>query len=70
MNKIKITLNDADTYDVEFYKIPKYTNNIKDLDKFFERLENAKNPVLEFDGLYSDMLVDTFEQTTELYLHF
>ena len=72
INKVSIELNAMDTYNVKFFKIPTLRSNCgpKALDKYFEKIEICKTPVAEFDNLYCDQLVDTFEQTTGLDLHF
>ena len=49
---VKIRLNGMDTYDMTFYKIRKYEYKV----------------IQEFKGLYSDMLKETFESHTGLYL--
>ncbi len=51
---LKVTLNSMDTYDMEFIKV--HGASIK--------------TVKEFDGVYNDMLVSIFEDTTKLYLSF
>lgn len=53
-NKVTITLNSLDTYDIKFYK-------------FNARKPNFE-PVKTFDGIYTDMIMDVFEQFTGLYL--
>lgn len=57
-NKVVITLTPMDLYNVNFYKI-----NMKDIDK-------SLIPVAESDMIYADMLIELFEKTTGLYLHF
>lgn len=57
-NKVDISLTPLDLYDVKFYKI-----NMKNLEK-------SIIPVEEIEGVYNDMLVEIFEKTTGLYLHF
>lgn len=72
MNKVVVDLNSMDTYDVKFYKIPTLRSNCspKALDKYFENIEKCKVPVAEVDGVYYDQLIETFEHTTGLDLHF
>ena len=70
MNKVSIELNSMDRYDVKFYKIPTLRSDCSPnaLDRYFENIEKCKTPVAEFGGLYSDMLINTFEDTTGLRL--
>ncbi len=49
---VKIKLNSMDLYDMEFGKIRKFEYKVTQ----------------EFKGLYADMLKETFEQHTKLYL--
>jgi len=49
---VKIKLNAMDTYDMEFGKIRKFESKVSQ----------------EFKGLYAEMLKETFEQYTKLYL--
>jgi len=54
-NHVKIELNSMDTYDVTFMKIgnaPKFN------------ITNEQT----FKGIYNDMLINLFEQTTKLYI--
>ena len=53
-NKVKITLNDMDTYDIEFYQI-RGTE--------FETVETLND-------VYAEDLIGIYERTTGLYLHF
>ncbi len=57
-NKIDISLTSLDLYDIKFYKI-----NMRNL-------ADSIIPVEEVEGVYNDMLVEIFEKTTGLYLHF
>ena len=70
MNVCTIELNSMDTYDVKFYKVPKLNpyGDAKSLDRYFMRLEKSKMPLVKFDGLYNDDLINTFQETTGLYL--
>jgi len=72
MNKCVIDLNDTDLYDMKFYKIPTLRTDCSPaaLTKYIEDMDKCNVPVAEISGLYSDMLVDAFEQTTDLFLHF
>ena len=51
-NYCKVTLDPSDTYSVEFGKIRKFNYTAKDT----------------MSGIYNDMLMDTFEDYTGLYL--
>ena len=51
---VKIQLNSMDTYDMTFSNIRKFEHKV----------------TKEFKGLYADMLKETFEQHTKLYLSF
>ena len=53
-NKVRITLNSMDTYDVEFFK--------------YNRRTFECPMVHEVSGAYCDMLTDVFESFTGLYL--
>lgn len=68
MNKVKIELTPDDLYNISFYHIPKL--NRKNLDAYFKKLETCNTPVKAVDGVYNDQLIDIFESTTGLYLHF
>ena len=74
MNFCRITLNEMDTYNMEFLKllpIPKFTMDQDKNNKAWERMEASnKNIVVKIDGLYNDMIKSTFEETTGLYLSF
>ena len=54
INHVEIRLNGKDTYDVKFFRIKKLTCVT----------------VSEFEDVYNDQLVELFEKTTGLYLHF
>ena len=54
LNSAVITLNSMDTYDIEFSKAT------------VKGLQNVQN----VNGVYCDMLKETFEKTTGLYLSF
>ena len=72
MNNVSIELNSMDTYDMKFFKIPTLRSNCspKALDKYFENIEKCKIPIAEFNGMYYDQLVEVFEETTGLDIHF
>lgn len=54
INHVSIKLNAADTYDIKF-----------------SRAWGTKfNTIKTVEGIYCDMLVETFEQNTGLYAHF
>jgi hypothetical protein len=54
-NHLKVTLDWSDTYSLSFSKLNRYGESTKQKD---------------FPMVYCDQLVEVFEQTTELYLHF
>lgn len=60
MNKVVIRLNSMDTYDVEFWKIGRFS--MKTLGIPMKKVKTVNN-------VYCDQLISTFENTTELYLH-
>jgi len=70
MNKCVVELNGMDTYNVQFYKIPHLNTNCNSaaLDRYFDRLEKAKTPVVEFENVYYDQLIGVFEGETGLNL--
>ena len=72
MNKCVIDLNDMDLYNMKFYKVPTLRIDCSPaaLTKYFENMDKCNVPVAESNGLYADMIVSTFEQTTKLFLHF
>lgn len=53
-NYIEITLNGLDLYDIKFKKI--WGNQVK--------------TIQIFENIYCDQLIDIFESTTNLFLHF
>ena len=57
-NYCKITLNFMDLYNIKFYKMRK---------KDFLMVESNTKKI---NDLYNDMLINTFEENTELYLSF
>ena len=62
-NFIKITLTGNDDYTMEFYKVswPRWNP------KKAEFTEYKKKLIKQIDGLYCDMLADTFTEETGLY---
>lgn len=56
-NKVVIELTQDDLYAMVFYKI-----NMQNIDK-------SMIPVKIFEGVYNDMLIPIFEETTGLYLY-
>lgn len=65
-NKVEITLNGHDLYDVKFYKYTPYKFRITKDGQFKETKEKTEI-VKEFKDIYCDMLVEIFEQTTKMY---
>lgn len=53
INKVVITLNVMDTYDVTFYKMGR----------------NAAKEIISLDGIYADQLGTEFEAATGLFTH-
>ena len=51
-NRIRITLNANDLYDIKFYNVRKFEEKVKE----------------EFSDIYCDQLVSIFEDSTSLYL--
>jgi len=70
MNKCTIELNDMDTYDVKFYKIPHLSSsaNPAALDRYLKKIDRCKTPISEFNSIYADMLIGVFEEETGLNL--
>lgn len=68
MNKCVVDLNEMDAYSVKFYKIPHLNLNCDSaaLDRYFDRLEKAKTPIVEFENIYGDQLIGVFESETGL----
>lgn len=67
-NAVKIRLNGKDLYDIQFLKCgtkanPDYPKELKVRDHYIKI-------VGEFEDMYNDQLIETFESFTGLYLHF
>lgn len=70
-NWCRITLNlAADTYTVEFKKVPREPSVQKMIQMSCDEYAAAVRPrvLRKFEGLYCDMLRETFERETGLYL--
>lgn len=67
-NTLKIQLNYKDLYDVTFLKMPNMAKvkSIADIDKKLEQLKNPKTKII--NDIYCDILRETIEQETGLYL--
>lgn len=65
-NKVEITLNGNDLYDVKFYKYTPYKFRITKDGQFKETKEKCE-VIKEFNDIWCDMLVEVFEQTTKMY---
>jgi len=63
---VQITVNGLDLYDMKFIQLPRI-----DLSKI-KSVDDIPMPKVtaEYTGLYEDMLIPSFEDHTELYLHF
>jgi len=66
VNRVQITLNGKDLYDMQFLKcsFPRYNK------KTFTMTEYKEVVIQEYNDVYCDQLVELFENTTELYTHF
>lgn len=65
-NKVQITLNANDLYDVQFIKYTPYKFRITKDGQFKETKEKVEI-IKEFNDIWCDMLVEIFEQTTKMY---
>lgn len=69
-NKVKITVNGLDLYDVEFIKYTPYSFKISKDGKSFKETQESSKTVAEHNGVYCDMLQDIFTSETGMYTHF
>ncbi len=67
-NRLKVTLNGMDTYDMEFfrYTAPRYSTRGGQFRTYPEKVTTVK----EFKGVFFDQLQELFTETTGLYTHF
>lgn len=68
-NKVKITVNAFDLYDVEFIKFTPYSFKISKDGMSFKETKESSVTVAEREGLYNDMLADTFTEVTHMYTY-
>ena len=68
-NKVKITVNALDLYDVEFIKYTPYSFKISRDGKSFKETQEKSETVAKLEGYYSDMLQDGFTSVTGMYTH-
>ncbi len=67
-NRLKVTLNGMDTYDMEFYRYtaPRYSTRGGQFRMYPEKVTMVK----EYKGIYFDQLQELFTETTGMYTHF
>lgn len=68
MNRCEITLNSMDLYDVKFFKNYKITGREKTIEAMDKKIAKSHAVVDSTEGVYEDMLNQTFETTTGLRL--
>jgi len=61
INKIKITLNSMDTYDVEYW------HSVKSFKVYKQEFEDKSKLISSESGIYNDGLRDSIERNTGLY---
>ena len=69
MNKCIVELTGDDLYNMSFYHQVKVSGH-ETFEKIEAKLEKSKKIVESHEGLYNDMLINTFQTTTGLYLSF
>ena len=69
-NRIKITLNGADLYDMEFIKYRPFSVKVDHKKGEVKTIEEKSETVREFNDVYFDQLQDLFTEVTGLYTHF
>lgn len=68
-NKVKITLNGLDLYDVEFIKYTPHSFKISRDGKSFKETQESSKTIAEYNDVYGDMLQDIFTRETGMYTH-
>ena len=66
-NKVKITVNGLDLYDVEFIKYTPYSFKISRDGLSFKETQESSVTVAEYESVYDDMLQDIFTRVTGMY---
>lgn len=66
-NKVKITVNGLDLYDVEFIKYTPYSFKISRDGLSFKETQESSVTVAEYESIYDDMLQDVFTRVTGMY---
>lgn len=69
-NRIEITLNGADLYDMKFIKYRPFSVKVDHRKGEVKTIEEKSETVKEWNDVYCDQLQDLFTETTGLYTHF
>lgn len=69
-NRIKITLNGLDLYDVQFIKYRPFSVKIDHKKGEVKTIEEKSEIVRKYNDVFFDQLQELFTQTTGLYTHF
>ena len=66
-NKVKITVNGLDLYDVEFIKYTPYSFKISRDGLSFKETQESSVTVAEYNNIYDDVLQEVFTRVTGMY---
>ncbi len=69
-NRVEITLNGADLYDMKFIKFRPFSVKVDHRKGEVKTIEQKIELVKEWNDVYFDQLQDLFTETTGLYTHF
>ena len=69
-NRIKITLNGSDLYDMEFIQYRPFSIKVDHKRGEVKTIEEKSETVRTYNDIYFDQLQDLFTETTGLYTHF
>lgn len=69
-NTVKITLNGADLYDIEFIKFTPFKLIVNHKTCTVKTREEKTETIKTYNDCYGDMLQDIFTSVTGLYTHF
>ena len=69
-NRVEITLNGADLYDMKFIKFRPFSVKVDHRKGEVKTIEEKSELVKEWNDVYFDQLEELFTETTGLYTHF